>query len=742
MSVIKHNNVEYATTTTTILDYLNSAIQMKPLLKHVDVNTISKAAESGLVENMTIDDTFKYLAETTASFSYKGYNYSLLAGRLEMIRLWKSTSDSFTQAMLSVQDLLQPEFVKKLQEYNYDQHIRSINDYSYDIIGVRTLMRSYLLKNKQGKIVERPQYMLMRVAVFLNDDIKSVLKTYEGLTEKYYIHASPTLFNSGMINSQLASCFLLPVDEDSLTGIFSTLNKTAQISKMAGGIGFSVSNVRSRGSAIKSINGKSDGLVPMLKVFNHTSRYVNQGGRRKGAFAAYLEMHHDDVYDFLQLKLNHGDEEARARDLFYALFICDKFMSAVENDEDWFLFSPSDVPDLQDKYGADYTESYNKHVEEGKYRRKVKARHLWSQICKSQIETGTPYILFKNACNSKSNQQNLGTIRSSNLCAEIVEYSSKDEIAVCTLASICLPRFMTQNGMNFNKLQKCAYLACKNLNKVIDKTTYPLPEAARSNENHRPIGIGCQGLSDVFQMLNIAYDSEEALELNEKIFETIYYGAMKCSIDLAEKNGCYSSFPGSPLSQGMFQFDLWGVEPKYYDWSQLRQRLLRYGAVNSLLIALMPTASSAQINSNTESFEPITSNIYVRRILSGEFMIINRHLENVLRKHQLWTDNIIQQIIKYKGSIQNIEEIPNEIKSVYKTVWELSNKALIDLSVNRAPYVCQSQSLNLYLSQPNESSITSMHFYSWKKGLKTACYYLRTHAKASAVAFTCESCSA
>jgi ribonucleoside-diphosphate reductase alpha chain len=526
-----------------------------------------------------------------------------------------------------------------------------------------------------------------------------------------------------------------------LEGIYDTLKVCAQISKLAGGIGFSVSNIRSKNSPIRKLNGKSDGIVPMLQVYNHTSRYVNQAGKRKGAFSCYLEPHHPDVEDWLRLKLNHGDEAARARDLFYALWVPDEFMYCVKQDKDCYLICPSDAPHLQDLFGEEYTKRYYHYVEEGKYKKKMKARALWSLICRVQIETGNPYILYKDAVNLKNNQSNLGTIRSSNLCAEICEYSSRDEVAVCTLASICLPKFIGPNGFDWKKLKKAAFIACKNLNKVIDKTSYPVPQAKYSNLKNRPIGIGVQGLSDVFQMLSLPYDSDKAKEVNQRVFETIYYGAMNCSIELAKENGPYESFQGSPLSQGKFQFDLWNVTPKHYDFNELRGKLMKYGARNSLLVACMPTASTAQINGNTESFEPATSNLYVRRVLSGEFMVINKHLERVCRKHKLWTEDLVNAIIKDKGSVQNTT-LPSDIKELFKTVWEISNKTLIDLSANRAPYVCQSQSLNLYLENPNESAISSMQFYAWMQGLKTGMYYLRTRAKASAIQFTCDSCSA
>ena len=741
MSVIRQNIQMEEVKQHMVRDFIVEGTSLNPPLKHIDVDLLEKAILSGLSEDFDANDLLTYLSESAAQFTYKSYDYALLAGRLEMLDLYKKTPDTFKEAMNSISNLLLPEFMEKVNSLKLDELIKEDNDFSYDIIGVRTLKRSYLLKNSDGKIVERPQFMLMRVSTYLNDDLESIRKTYDALRQKYYTHASPTLFNAGTINSQLASCFLLPVQEDSLTGIFKTLTDCAQISKLAGGIGFSCTNVRAKGSTIKKLNGKSDGLVPMLKVYNHTARYVNQGGKRKGAFASYLEPWHPDIEEWIQLKLNHGDEEMRARDLFYGLWIPDNFMKAVKEDEDWYLICPSDAPDLQDSYGDEFEALYNSYVEKGMYRKKMKARQLWSLICRTQIETGGPYMMYKDAVNRKNNQKNLGTIRSSNLCAEICEFNSADEIAVCTLASICLPKFIGVQGFNFKKLQKAAYICCKNLNKVIDKTSYPLDEAYVSNNRHRPIGIGVQGLADVFHMLNMPYDSEEAKDLNKAIFETIYYGAMSCSNELAIKNKPYESFKGSPLSEGKFAFDLWDVEATRFKWDELRERVKRYGTVNSLLIACMPTASTAQINGNTESFEPCTSNLYVRRVLSGEFMIVNKNLENMCRKQGLWTDKLVNQIIQDKGSVQNTD-LPDTIKNTFKTVWEISNKAIIDMSADRAAFVCQSQSLNLYLQNPNEGAISSMQVYAWQKGLKTGQYYLRTQAKASAIQFTCESCSA
>lgn len=745
MNIVERERSPDFLSNSTVKQFVRTAVNIAPKLYHIDEQKVVKVVESGSTADMKSNSLLSFISETAASFSSQSYDYSLLSGRLEMIRLYNNTPDSFTNAMLSLKNILDDSFLKKIKAYDYSRHIIFEEDFNYDIIGVRTLQRSYLLKNEDGEIVERPQFMLMRVAIFLNETLDEILETYDALRLKYYTHASPTLFHCGMKHHQLASCFLLPIEDDSIEGIFNTIKTCALISKSAGGIGFSCSNVRATGSNINGTNGTSNGLVPMLKVLNHTARYVDQGGgKRKGAFACFLEPWHADIMSWLSLKLNHGVEEERARDLFYALWTTDNFMEAVEKDEDYYLFSPSDVPQLQDLYGEKFNKAYKEAVEKKLYLKKVKAREIWSLVCKVQIETGNPYILYKDEINKKTNQANLGTIKSSNLCAEICEFNSKDETAVCTLASICLPKFVEQNGFNFMALESCARLVCRNLNHVIDKTSYPVESAKRSNEKHRPMGVGVQGLSDVFQKLNIAYDSPEAAELNEKIFEHIYYGAMVESVDQARKFGAYESFEGSPLSKGLFQFDLWNVTPKYKNWELLRDGVKKYGARNSLLVALMPTASTAQINGNTESFEPRTSNLYVRRVLSGEFMIINKYLESVCRKLKVWNEKLVNQIIKDRGSVQNTT-LPENVKKVYKTVWEMSNKTLIDLSAGRAPYVCQSQSLNLYLANPSEGAISSMQFYAWKKKLKTGQYYLRTRPKANAVQFSvaaCESCSA
>jgi ribonucleoside-diphosphate reductase alpha chain len=701
--------------------------------------------EKGVAEKMKTSDIVSYLAETTASLATHSYEYGALAGRIETFDLHDNTESSFTKAMqkLVEDDILAASFIEKIDTYNYDSYINHDNDFKYDIIGLRTLKRSYLLKDKDG-IVERPQYMLMRVSVFLTDTPKEAVEMYKIVSDGLYTHASPTLFNCGLKQHQLASCFLMSMKDDSIGAIYETLKDVALISKSAGGIGIDVSNIRAKGTRIKGTNGTSNGLVPMLRVFNNTARYVDQGGnKRKGSFAIYIEPWHKDVREVLKLKLNHGVEEDRARDLFYALWIPDLFMRRVETDSDWTLFCPTEAPKLQDAYGKEFDALYEEYESKG-LGITIKARDLWLQTCTTQIETGTPYLLYKDACNKKSNQKNLGTIRSSNLCCEIVEYHDKDETAVCTLASIALPKFVTQHGFNFDRLVEMAGIVTRNLNKVIDKTSYPIKEANTSNTKHRPIGIGVQGLSDVFQMLGMPYDSEEALELDKQIFEAIYYGALKSSIELAKKDGAYETFMGSPTSKGIFQFDLWGCEPtSRFDWDEIREDMLKHGLRNSLLTAPMPTASSAQILGNTESFEPRTSNLYVRRVLSGEFVIVNKYLQQTCMKSGDWTPQLIQKIIENKGSVQNTT-LSDSIKDVFKTTWELSQKSLIDHAAARGVYIDQSQSLNLYLPSPTHSQLTSMHFYAWKKGLKTGQYYLRTQPKASPIQFTvdCESCSA
>lgn len=745
MFVVKRQGEKETFDLEKIKAFVNRAIEKKPILNTIDVDKLLTLVEKGIAEKMKTSDIVPYLAETAASLATHSYEYGQLAGRIETFDLHDSTETSFTNAMqkLIKDDILDASFIEKIETYNYDEHIKHDNDFKYDIIGLRTLKRSYLLKDKDG-IVERPQYMLMRVSVFLSDTPKEAVEMYKIVSDGLYTHASPTLFNCGIKQHQLASCFLMSMKDDSIGAIYETLKDVALISKSAGGIGIDVSNIRAKGTRIKGTNGTSNGLVPMLRVFNNTARYVDQGGnKRKGSFAIYIEPWHKDVREVLKLKLNHGVEEDRARDLFYALWIPDLFMRRVETDGDWTLFCPTEAPKLQDAYGQEFDNLYEEYESKGLGIR-IKARDLWMQTCTTQIETGTPYLLYKDACNKKSNQKNLGTIRSSNLCCEIVEYHDKDETAVCTLASIALPKFVTQHGFNFDRLVKMAGIVTVNLNKVIDKTSYPIKEANTSNSRHRPIGIGVQGLSDVFQMLGMPYDSKEALELDKQIFEAIYYGALKSSIELAKRDGPYQTFMGSPASKGIFQFDLWGCQPtSRFDWGEIRDDMLKHGLRNSLLTAPMPTASSAQILGNTESFEPRTSNLYVRRVLSGEFVIVNKYLQQTCMKSGDWTPELVEKIIQNKGSVQNTT-LSDSIKDVFKTTWELSQKSLIDHAAARGVYIDQSQSLNLYLPSPTHSQLTSMHFYAWKKGLKTGQYYLRSQPKASPIQFTvdCESCSA
>lgn len=741
MYVIKRKGEEEIFDEKKLRGFIGRAVNILPVLNTVDVDKLMKQVCNGVAQRMCTSDIVSYVAETAASMATQSYEYGHLAGRMEAMDLQTSTPNTFIEAMRQLKPILDPYFVQKVESHNYDMHINLEDDFKYDIIGLRTLKRSYLLKDDMG-IVERPSYMLMRVAVFLCDTPAEAIEMYHTMVQGWYTHASPTLFNSGMKHHQLASCFLMSMKDDSIEAIYDTLKEVALISKSAGGIGIDVSNVRAKGSVIKGTNGTSNGLVPMLRVFNNTARYVDQGGnKRKGSFAIYIEPWHKDILDVLKLKLNHGVEEERARDLFYALWIPDLFMKRVEQDGDWTLFCPTEAPKLQDAYGEEFDTLYE-HYERTVPGTKMKARDIWMQTCTSQIETGTPYLLYKDACNKKSNQKNLGTIRSSNLCCEIVEYHDKDETAVCTLASVALPKFVTKDGFDFDLLVQKVGMVTKNLNRVIDKTTYPVKGAETSNLKHRPIGIGVQGMSDVFQMMGLPYDSHEALELDKQIFEAIYYGAVKMSIALAKQDGPYSTFYGSPASKGIFQFDMWGVSPtKRFNWDKVREDMLKYGLRNSLLTAPMPTASSAQILGNTESFEPRTSNMYVRRVLSGEFVIVNKYLQRACGSE--WTPELVNHIIGHKGSIQQ-SSLSNKLKAVFKTTWELSQKVLIDHAATRGAYIDQSQSLNLYLPSPTHSQLTSMHFYAWKKGLKTGQYYLRSKPKADPIQFTveCESCSA
>ncbi|MHC2993484.1 hypothetical protein OB13_18595, partial [Pontibacter sp. HJ8] len=719
---------------------------------------VAKKVIDGIYDGVSTIELDNLAAETAASLTTKHPDYAVLAARIAISSLHKVTSKSFSNTMKRLYTYEDPktgenasllakdvyEIIRK-HAATLDSTIIYDRDYNYDYFGYKTLERSYLLR-LDGKIVERPQQMLMRVAVGIHkEDIESAIETYNLMSEKWFTHATPTLFNAGTPKPQLSSCFLLTMQDDSIPGIYDTLKQCAQISQSAGGIGLSIHNVRATGSYIKGTNGTSNGIIPMLKVFNDTARYVDQGGgKRKGAFAIYLEPWHADIFEFLDLKKNHGKEENRARDLFYALWTPDLFMKRVEENGDWSLFCPNEAPGLADCWGKDFERLYEKYEREGRARKTVKAQELWFAVLESQIETGTPYMLYKDAANSKSNQQNLGTIKSSNLCTEIMEYTSEDEVAVCNLASLALPRYVKEeNGhkvFDHQKLFDVTYHVTQNLNKVIDINYYPVPEAQNSNMRHRPIGLGVQGLADTFIALRMPFESEEARGLNKDIFETIYFAAMTASKDLAKKNGAYETFKGSPLSKGIFQFDMWNVTPDSgrWDWEELRKEVVEHGVRNSLLLAPMPTASTAQILGNNESFEPYTSNIYLRRVLSGEFMIVNKHLLKDLIALGLWNDKMKQDIIAANGSVQDIPNIPQNIKDLYKTVWEISQRTVIDMSADRGAYICQSQSLNLHVMNVNFGKLTSMHFHAWKRGLKTGMYYLRTKAAVDAIKFTVE----
>ena len=718
------------------------------------VNPVEVAMKviNGLYDGVSTHELDSLAAEIAATMTTRHPDFAKLAARIAVSNLHKTTSKSFSNTMKRLYQhvdaktgqnapMISKETWKVIKNNAavLDDAIMYDRDFSYDFFGFKTLERSYLMKI-EGKVVERPQHLLMRVAVGIHgEDVQAAIETYDLLSEKWFTHATPTLFNAGTPKPQLSSCFLLTMKDDSIDGIYDTLKNCAKISQSAGGIGLSVHNVRAKGSYIKGTGGTSNGIVPMLRNFDMTARYVDQGGgKRKGSFAIYLEPWHADVFEFLDLKKNHGKEEMRARDLFYAMWIPDLFMKRVESNDTWSLFCPNEAPGLADCYGEEFERLYEKYEKEGKFRKQIKAQDLWFEILESQIETGTPYILYKDAANKKSNQKNLGTIKSSNLCTEIIEYTSDDEIAVCNLASIALPKFIIDGKFDHQKLYEITKVATRNLNKVIDVNYYPVPEAKKSNMRHRPIGLGVQGLADAFILLRMPFDSDEARGLNKDIFETIYFGAMEASMELAKVSGSYETFKGSPVSKGIFQFDMWGVTPSSgrWNWEQLKRDVKQFGVRNSLLVAPMPTASTSQILGNNECFEPYTSNIYTRRTLSGEFIVVNKHLMKDLMSSGLWSDTLRQKLIGANGSIQSIPEIPQNIKDIYKTVWEISQKAIIDMSADRGAYICQSQSLNIHITNPNFGKLTSMHFYAWKKGLKTGMYYLRSTAAADAIKFT------
>ncbi len=715
---------------------------------------IAKKVIDGIYDGVTTVELDNLAAEIAASMTSRHPDYAILAARIAISNLHKVTSKSFSNTMKRLYTYVDPktgenasliskevyEAVRKHASL-LDSSIIYDRDFYYDYFGFKTLERSYLLK-LDGKVVERPQHMLMRVAIGIHyNDIDAAIETYNLLAEKWFTHATPTLFNAGTPKAQLSSCFLLTLKEDSIEGIYDTLKQCAKISQSAGGIGLSIHNVRATGSYIKGTNGTSNGIIPMLKVFNDTARYVDQGGgKRKGAFAIYLEPWHADVFEFLDLRKNHGKEEMRARDLFYALWIPDLFMQRVEDNGEWSLFCPNEAPGLADCYGEEFEALYHRYEKEGRARKTVKAQELWYAILESQTETGTPYMLYKDHCNKKSNQKNLGTIKSSNLCTEIIEYTAPDEVAVCNLASLALPKFVVNGKFDHQKLYDVTYVVTKNLNRIIDINYYPVEEAKNSNMRHRPIGLGVQGLADAFILLKMPFESAEAQGLNKDIFETIYFAAMTASKDLSIKHGPYQTFKGSPVSKGIFQFDMWNVTPSSnrWDWDALKKEVKQHGVRNSLLVAPMPTASTSQILGNNECFEPYTSNIYTRRVLSGEFVVVNKHLLKDLIKLGLWNDKMKNKLIEANGSVQNIPEIPQHVKDLYKTVWEIKQKTLMDMAADRGAYICQSQSFNVHIQDPNFGKLTSMHFYAWKKGLKTGLYYLRTKAAADAIKFTVE----
>jgi ribonucleoside-diphosphate reductase alpha chain len=720
----------------------------------VDPVKVAMRVIEGLYDGVSTSELDNLAAETAASMTIAHPDYAQLAARVAISNLHSNTKKSFSETMKDMYHYVNPRngqeapllsdevFNVILENAEFlDSHIIYNRDFNYDYFGFKTLERSYLLK-LNGKIVERPQHMLMRVSVGIHlNDLKSVIETYDLMSKKFFTHATPTLFNAGTPKPQMSSCFLLAMQDDSIDGIYDTLKQTAKISQSAGGIGLSIHNVRATGSYIRGTNGTSNGIVPMLRVFNDTARYVDQGGgKRKGSFAIYIETWHADIFEFLDLKKNTGKEEMRARDLFFAMWTSDLFMKRVQEDTTWTLMCPNECPGLYDVYGEEFEAMYTDYEARGKGRKTIKARELWEKILESQIETGTPYMLYKDAANRKSNQKNLGTIRSSNLCTEIMEYTSKDEIAVCNLASISLPMFVEKGKFDHEALFNVTKRVTRNLNKVIDRNYYPVKEAENSNLRHRPVGLGVQGLADAFIMLRMPFTSDEAKKLNQEIFETLYFAAVTASMEMAKEEGPYSTFKGSPISQGEFQHNLWGLKDEElsgrWDWASLRKEVVEHGVRNSLLVAPMPTASTSQILGNNEAFEPYTSNIYTRRVLSGEFIVVNKHLLHDLVERGLWNDTLKQEIMRHNGSVQNIDVIPQDLKELYKTVWEMSMKDIIDMSRQRGYFIDQSQSLNLFMQDANYSKLTSMHFYAWQSGLKTGMYYLRTKSAVDAIKFT------
>ena len=720
----------------------------------VDPVRVAMRVIEGLYDGVTTSELDNLAAEIAATMTTTHPDYAKLAARISVSNLHKNTKKSFSETMTDLYEYVNPRTGKKapllsdevyaIIQKNADKLDSSIiynRDFGYDFFGFKTLERSYLLK-LNGNIVERPQHMLMRVSIGIHlDDIEAALETYELMSKRYFTHATPTLFNSGTPKPQMSSCFLLTMKDDSIDGIYDTLKQTAKISQSAGGIGLSIHNVRATGSYIAGTNGTSNGIVPMLRVFNDTARYVDQGGgKRKGSFAIYVEPWHADIFDFLELKKNHGKEEMRARDLFYAMWTPDLFMKRVEENAEWTLMCPNECPNLYNVHGEEFEALYTQYEKEGKGRKTIKARDLWEKILESQIETGTPYMLYKDSANRKSNQKNLGTIRSSNLCTEILEYTSSDEVAVCNLASIALPMFIKDGAFDHQALFDVTVRVTKNLNRVIDRNFYPVKEAENSNFRHRPVGLGVQGLADAFIMLRLPFTSDEAKQLNQDIFETLYYAAVTASAEEAKIDGPYQTYKGSPISNGEFQHNLWGIKDEElsgrWDWAKLRKTVKKHGVRNSLLVAPMPTASTSQILGNNECFEPYTSNIYTRRVLSGEFIVVNKHLLEDLVERGLWNEDMKQELMRNNGSVQNIVGIPEDLKELYRTVWEMSMKDIIDMSRQRGYFIDQSQSLNLFMEGATMAKLTSMHFYGWKSGLKTGMYYLRTKSAVDAIKFT------
>lgn len=726
--------------------------------EQLDIEDLIDGVAKAVPEQISINELYDFVAELAASRTLNHPDFSMLAGRIAAIKLQQAVGLSFSENVErlyqykkntgnNMNSLISEKLYKVVSNNKvlFDKKVVPSRDLELSYFGIKTMEKSYLL-SVDDVVAETPQYLFMRVAVGIHgDDLESAFETYELMSKKYFIHASPTLFNSGTEYNHLSSCFLLAAEDDSIDGIFKTLHKTAMISKASGGIGIHVHNIRAAGSKISSSNGRSSGLVPMLRVFNNTARYVDQGGnKRPGAFAVYLEPWHADIFDFLDLKKNYGKEEMRARDLFYGLWIPDLFMKKVKSDETWCLFSPNECPGLQECYGDEFEKLYTKYEQEGKAREVIKAHKLWLAILQSQIETGGPYILFKDACNRKSNQNNLGVIKSSNLCCEIVEYSSPEETAVCNLGSLALPTFVEETEetveFNFIKLHTITKVLVRNLDKVIDVTNYPVESSKISNLRHRPIAVGVQGLADSFLRLRLPFDSEKAKKLNIQIFETIYHAAIDASIDLAQKKGAYETFKGSPASKGLLQFDLWNHKPSdlFNDWDNLKSKIKKYGLRNSLLVAPMPTASTSQILGYNECFEPFTSNIYTRRVTSGEFQVVNKYLIKDLIDLKLWNKSMKDKILIADGSVQNIKELPTDLKALYKTAWEISQRVIIDMAADRGKFIDQLQSMNIHMRNPSFGKLTSCHFHSWEKGLKTGMYYLRTMASARAIQFTVE----